>query len=257
MRMERLEEQVRMLTGEVERLGHELRQAQDQLRRQQEDTDFRLRELEGSGDGVARAPQPSAPPAAGTVPPQERPLGAPPSTLGTLSVDPNTGAPVGAAPPQTDPGAPIDLSALTRPGALDATGAPAVAPPSGDPRDAYDLAYGYILRGDYALAEVSFSDFLASFPDSDLRPNATFWLGEAHFAQGDFTEAAEAFLVVYTDYPQDPKVPDALLKLAMSLHELGVTDQACATYQKVISDYPNAARAVRDMAAARSRDAGC
>jgi TolA-binding protein len=33
----------------------------------------------------------------------------------------------------------------------------ATLPPSQTPRDEYDLAYGYVLRKDYALAEESFA----------------------------------------------------------------------------------------------------
>ena len=92
--------------------------------------------------------------------------------------------PVGA-PGGRGAGAPLDLSTLSsgpgaepgdaarRAGLLpappsrnpSATGAVAsVAPPSETPKDEYDLAYGYVLRKDYALAEEAFQEFLKKYP---------------------------------------------------------------------------------------------
>jgi TolA-binding protein len=62
-----------------------------------------------------------------------------------------------------DSGAPSTSGALPPPPPrnLSATGAQhAMLPPNATPKDEYDLAYGYLLRKDYALAESSFRDFL-------------------------------------------------------------------------------------------------
>ncbi len=40
----------------------------------------------------------------------------------------------------------------------------ATLPPSQSPRDSFDLAYGYLLRKDYALAEETFRDFIKRYP---------------------------------------------------------------------------------------------
>ena len=53
---------------------------------------------------------------------------------------------------------------------LSATGAvAAVAPPAEQPKDYYDLGYGYVLRKDYALAEQTFDTFLKKFPERPPR----------------------------------------------------------------------------------------
>ena len=88
---------------------------------------------------------------------------------------------------------------------------------SGSPRDEYDLAYGYILTGDYGLAEESFKAWLAAFPNDPQAPDAEFWLGESHLQQGEYRDAANAFLAVYKTAPDSSKGPDALLKLGVSL----------------------------------------
>ena len=80
-------------------------------------------------------------------------------------------------------------------------------PPSQTPRDEYDLAYGYVLRKDYALAEDGFRNFLSKYPDDRLAGDATFWLGESQFQRQRYRDAAEAFLNVSTKYDRTPRRP--------------------------------------------------
>ena len=68
----------------------------------------------------------------------------------------------------------------------------ATLPPSDSPRDNYDLAYGYIMRKDYALAEDGFRNFLRRFPSDRLAPDAQYWLGETMFQRQRYRDAAEA-----------------------------------------------------------------
>ncbi len=44
----------------------------------------------------------------------------------------------------------------------------ATLPPSASPKDEYELAYGYVLHKDYALAEQAFRDFLRKYPNEKL-----------------------------------------------------------------------------------------
>src|SRR5262249_11481988 len=81
-----------------------------------------------------------------------------------------------------------------------AGGALATLAPSQTPRDEYDLAYGYVLRKDYALAEDAFHSFLSKYPNDRLAGDATYWLGESMFQRRRFRDAAEAFLNVSTKY---------------------------------------------------------
>ena len=259
--IQQLDEQVRRLTGENERLTYQLGQ-------------------QSGGTGV---------PAAGGA----APVLAPPQTSGAL-VPPSQAAPLGGPAPgvpaqsvaQDDPlvapdgagidsgtqaGAPIDLSTLAAgvnptPGGLAAPapagdpalpaaqGAPAaqtaglpVAPPGqlgGNARDEYDAAYGYILTGDYDAAEKRFQAWLAAFPGDALAGDAQFWLAESYLQQGKAREAATAFLNLHKSNPQSSKAPDALMKLGMSLARLGETEAACATLAEVGLRYPNASATV-------------
>ena len=101
------------------------------------------------------------------------------------------------------------------------TGAPgaqlATLPPSATPQDEYDMAYGYVLHKDYALAEQAFRDFLRKYPDERLVPDAQYWLGESLFQHQRYRDAAESFLAVSTKFENSGKAPDSLLRLGQSL----------------------------------------
>jgi tol-pal system protein YbgF len=307
VRLNAIEGRMRQLNGQIEQLQIQLRRMEDQVRRFQEDSEFRFQQLEGAGQ--ARRPQQQRPAPAQGQPPQQRgdaipeatpqrPVAdaAPPAPAQTpVAVRPGDPAPPAAvgpapaaarvgpgAPPQilgqvaADPrtGQPLDLVAVTRPGAPAQTqtaqvvtpgvGA-GVAPPArqenaprpGTPREGYDLAYGHFLRGDYDLAISGFDAFLAAFPTDRQAGDALFWLGESHYQRAQWRPAAEAFLQSYTDFPNGPKAPESLLRLGMSLRHLGQRDAACATFSEVPRRYPRASAAVRQRATIEQRNASC
>lgn len=272
MRIERLEGELRSITGQMEQLMFQMRQMQDELTRAREDSEFRLRELEGNGTPGGGLPMDSG----GLDLSDEelrrallaREQGAPARDLGTLSVN-GAGQPVGAtlgvAGGLNGANGPLDLSRLTLNGEPETRPQQSLGatPVSVDPlaelsaSDVYELGYDHVLRGDYGQAVSTFGDFLGRYDDDPLRPNAHFWLGESHFALGQYTPAAEQFLTVFNRYPEDVKVPDALLKLAMSLERLGAQEQACATFNKLLTDYPRAPQIVLDTAVTEQSLAGC
>lgn len=255
--IQQLEERLRQLTGENERLAHEVNQLRGQLGQP----------VPGPvATGAVPPGQPMQDQAGFSQPPPGP--GAPPQDLGTLAATQGDqwGVPVG--PGQQ----PVDLSTL-------AAGAPELAGPgmapdgtqtaaipsgpsattalSGSPRDEYDLAYGFVLTGDYGLAEESFKAWLASFPNDPQAADAQFWLGESHLQQGEYQEAANAFLAVYKAAPESPKAPDALLKLGTSLSALGETSAACATLAEVGRKYPQAPETLMSRVKAEEGRAGC
>ncbi|MBA4224084.1 MAG: tol-pal system protein YbgF [Methylobacterium sp.] len=256
VRTSRLENQLRQLSGQIEQLQFENRRLTEQLRKMQEDVDFRFSERGGQRGGAAAAPAPQAPrPAAPQqTPGRERrgdafdPAAQPgaaggPRQLGQI-IDEEFAGDQGQGP--------MDLSSVGRPvpdGAL-----PPAAPrgtsvaatgQAASPRELYDLAYAHVLRKEYERAEMSFREFLQSYPRDRLAADATFWLGESYFQRRRYREAAEQFLKISRDFPKAGKGPDSLLKLGMSLNGLGARDQACATFAKVGVDYPAASNAVR------------
>jgi tol-pal system protein YbgF len=172
-----------------------------------------------------------------------------------------------------EPGAPLDLSTLSTAASSDAQGAlrpplasrePAAAgaqmatlPPSPKPRDEYDLAYGYFLHKDYALAEEGLRQFLHKYPSDRMAADAQFWLGESLFQRQSFREAADAFVAMSKKYENHPKAPDALLRLGQSLAVLKERELACATFGEIPRKYPRAALSVKQAAEREQKRVHC
>jgi tol-pal system protein YbgF len=283
VRIDHLENELRQLTGLVEQMQYRNQQLEAALKRMQEDSDNRFQEL--GARGSARAPtgrpaanaiQPAAPAPAvrrsDAFDPSEHP-NAPgaPRTLGSIygnavpQPPSNAGTPVIAAeePPPRAAGTPLDLGpaaagidpaqsrpAPARPGTPGAPGAAggfalATAPPSPSPRDSFDLAYGYLQRRDYPLAEATFRDFLKKYPSDRLAAEAQYWLGESLFLRQSYRDAADAFLAMSKKFESSPKAPDALLRLGQSLAALDEKELACATFGEVVRKYPRASAGVK------------
>lgn len=289
LRLDRLETQIRQLTGVIEQLQFRNQQLEGQVRRLQEDTDSRFQESSAKGTRPALQSRPQNPPpqpsgpattgapgrrgdafdptqnpnapgaphalgsvnAAGAPPPMSSssPMSSPSPMSPPMSADEPIGAPGGRGA-----GAPLDLAnmgpaggAPGQPSRNPNAGGPVVAtlPPSQTPRDEYDLAYGYVLRKDYALAEDGFRSFLSRYPGDRLTGDATYWLGESLFQRQRFRDAAEAFLTVSTKYEATPKAPDALLRLGQSLAALGEKEAACASLGEVLRKFPRASAGVK------------
>lgn len=269
--IQQLEEQIRQLTGENEQLRFELRRLQAQAGAAGSGVGgTELAGQTGNGEIIRGTINPQ-----GNASIEQ---GAPPQDLGTLSVaqdDPLIAPDGGEGVEPMQPGqtfgtaaaggdAPLDLSALAggQPGTYgnqnyngeqvtggdqitgDAAGeqqSPQLtASISGSARDEYDLAYGYILTGDYALAEAQFNAWLDAFPSDKLADDARFWMAESKLRQKKYQEAASLFLDLHKRAPNNPKGPDTLLKLGVALAGLGEKEAACATFSEVARKYPDA-----------------
>jgi tol-pal system protein YbgF len=164
-----------------------------------------------------------------------------------------------------EPGAPLDLAHV---GSDPRRGAPqqrnpggpavaAVAPPSDNPRDYFDMGYGYFQRRDYASAEQTFKDFIARYPSDKMAPEANYWLGESLFQRQRYQDAAEAYLVVTTKYATVSRAPDALLRLGQSLAAIGQKEMACASFAEIGRKYPNSSAAVKQGAEREQKRVRC
>ena len=274
LRLERLETQIRQLTGTIEQLQFRNQQLEGQIRRMQEEaaprTGAQVRPQSQSpasaaspgrrGDAFDPVQNPNAPGAPHTLGSLGAPAGAP-------SINGETGEQPFGVPGARGGGAPFDLATAGPPAggvppqsarnAAAAGGVLATLPPSQTPRDEYDLAYGYVLRKDYALAEETLRSFLSKYPDDRLVGDATYWLGESMFQRQRFRDAAEAFLKVSTKYESSAKAPDALLRLGQSLAALGEKEAACASLGEVLHKFPRASAGVKQGVGREQKRARC
>jgi tol-pal system protein YbgF len=249
-RLDSMETQIRALTAQVEQLAAEVR-AQGGVQRRSDaqglDTETSrfgsttvtsdnadpIGALAGSAEGYDAPAQPrSAPPAGGYT-------GAPPDAYSG-----------GAAPPPT-------YGSESLPPAADGQFA-AVEPGAGtSPKQLYETAYGRLLQQDYGAAQAGFRDFLKSYPQDPLAPNALYWLGESHYVQRNYADAAEAFDLVVSTYGTSSKAPDAQLKRGMSLAQLGKRQDACSVLRGISSKFPNAPVQLKAKADSERQRIGC
>ncbi|WP_377840478.1 tol-pal system protein YbgF [Bosea sp. UC22_33] len=273
VRTTRLENQLRQMSGQIEQLQFENRRLSEQLRKFQEDVDFRLNE-KGGGRPNTAAPGPTGAPPAGGAPQRQRrgdvfdpttqhgSAGAPQQLGGGGAIagiieDDYAGGPA--------TGQPLDLQGVGRPvpqGGMPQDrprGGASVAAASGPQtaKEAYELAFASLQRKEYEQAEMGFRQFLQSYPRDRQAVDATYWLGESYLQRQRYREAAEQFLKISQGSPKAAKAPESLLKLGMSLNGLGAKEQACATYAKVGIDYPTASNSVRQGIARERRRSGC
>jgi tol-pal system protein YbgF len=279
VRIDRLENQVRSLNGQIEQLNFDQHRLQDALQKFQQDVDFRFQDAAHAKGAPRSVPakrsdagDPAAPEAeqAEALPPQSGrrddafdPFAHPdapgaPHAIGSLSDGVAQRTVQDRPPAARDPGGPLQLDngpqasppptapAPERQAALGtgidaimASGAPA------DPRMEYDLALVSFKNGQFDQAEKGFRSYLEKHPKDRSAPDAVYYLGESYWRLGKTREAAQQYLKISTDYAKSPHAPDALLKLGLSLDKLGSRDQACASFQQVARKYPNAPASVR------------
>ncbi len=297
IRIERLENQLRTLTGQNEELQYRNRQLQEQLQA--------LQGGQPAQPNQAAAPRPAAPNVAAAPQAQPNPgyqpplpgagqapavIAAPVASSGRRgdafdpSQNPNAPgvpralgggqAPLAngqiGAPGGRDAGEPLDLSNVGGP--RNPNGAPVqrVAPPQGNttaalttlppsatPRDEFDLGIGYIQRKDYALAEETMRNFAQKYPTDALLPDSQYWLGESLYQRQKYRDAAEAFLGVTTKFDTSAKAPDSLLRLGQSLAALKEKEAACAAFGEVTRKYPRASNGVKQGVAREQKRVGC
>jgi tol-pal system protein YbgF len=260
MRIERLERDIRRLTGQNEELQHKAQMLEEQLRAAKADA-----------PKPADAPPPAASPGAGkrgdAFDPASQPAapGAP-KPLGTTTASPPLSKPskptgsVSAAPPVREVGQPMDISHGRLVGNEPAT-TPEIAPspdaPPAGPKEEYDLAVATLKAGKYEAAEKSLSAFLTKNPKSKYAPAATFNLGESFFLRGRHREAAEKYLEITTKFAQSSLAPESLLRLGQSLGAMGAKEQACASFSEIDAKYPAAPNRIKEAAQRESGKIKC
>jgi len=114
--------------------------------------------------------------------------------------------------------------------------------------DQYNAAFALLKNREFAQSEKAFSAFLKNFPDSDLIPNALYWLGETYYVQGQYEQAVGQFADVFTKHPQSNKAPDALLKMGLAMVSLNKKQEACTAFIALPNEYPKAPDALKKRA---------
>lgn len=249
IRMERLEAQMRDLTGKVEQVGNGLDQLKQRIEQINSDFDVRVSQMGGASANAGPPPRglsADQPRIAGAGPP---PASMPPGTVvpppsgggGGLNPIFNTLSPPGTAPQRAPPAAePLNA-----------------APPTGSTNEQFNHAFGLVKQADYSGAEAALRAFIEAHPGDPLAGNAHYWLGQTYYARNKFAEAAAAFADGYKRFPKGAKAPDDLLYLGMSLAKADQKKNACLALSQLSEAFPNPPAAVRERAASERKHLGC
>lgn len=196
--IERLNAEISQMKGQMEVMAHELEATQKRQRDLYSDLDGRLRKLE-------ETPTAPAAPAAATTPPQQEAVAQAPA--------PPPAAEAPAAPAEPQP----DTAAETK---------------------AYEAAYASYKAGKYSEASSSFKQFLETYPNSKLAPNAYYWMGTAQFSLKDYKTAIATQQKLVKQFPSHDKAADGMYSIANSQIQLSDVDGAKQTLKSLIAKYP-------------------
>ncbi|MGP0059889.1 MAG: tol-pal system protein YbgF [Beijerinckiaceae bacterium] len=276
VRVERLESQIRQMNGQIEQLQFENHRLEEQLRKFQQDVEFRFQEGSGHtkptqkrGELETSAPLQTAvrtndEPGSATTPPT-----VPPHTRGhgdafDPDADPNApGAPRvlgGISPPGVAPPAPLPNSAMRPTQApngqvpveardpdapLDLSSSPDKAPrPPALPSEA--PAGGQLVPNPPAQLKTPGGTIIAN-----TQPNAPplnpvkdeFDLALGYLKQKEYETAEKSFSAFLQKNPKTRYSAEAVYYLGESYYLRGRQREAAEQYLKISSDYPNSTRA--------------
>jgi len=118
------------------------------------------------------------------------------------------------------------------------------APPPGmTAQTLYDGARQAKAAGQMDLALQQFNDYLRYYSQTDLAPNAQFYIGETYYSQQKYDEAIQAFDSVLEKYPEGTKTLDAMYMKGMALARKGDRTAATAEFRALVKQAPTSEQA--------------
>ena len=278
VRLDRMESALRQLTGTLEQLQFRNQQLEMQLKRLQEDSEYRFQQLGSRGNATPgavpqvapRGPADVAPPGRRgdlfdpnqqpNAPGAPRPLGNQTASTAPMAPIANNEPPVGA-PGGRNAGAPLDLSSLS----ANAAAAPAAAPPS-NPAAAppqQQLQRPAQLPPPPPRNTVTPAPQLATLPPSP-RPQDEYDLAYGYVLHKDYGLAEQAFNEFLRKHPNERLVPDAQYWLGESQFQQQRYSEAAKAFLVVLTKHERAGKAPdsllrlgQSLAALNKKEAAC
>ena len=102
----------------------------------------------------------------------------------------------------------------------------------------FEAALATLRKGEFALAQSAFLDFIKRYPDGGHRPSALFWLANSQYAIKAYREAIINFKSVVALAPDHIRSPEAALSIANCQVELKDIKSARKTLEDLIKVYP-------------------
>lgn len=125
------------------------------------------------------------------------------------------------------------------------TGTPGAAAGGDDASAAlYNSAQNQFNRGAYATARAGFAEYLRLYSDSELAPDAQFYLARTHEETDDPAAALAEYARVLELYPNSRRAPSALYASGRIELDRGNTQDAVEFFSRVVRGYPNSDEAI-------------
>lgn len=250
-----LEEQLRQMNGKIEELNFQVLQMQEQIRKQQEDNEFRFQQLEGGSQGaqqppaqkksdattttddsVAEAPATPAPADAGTAPASDQSAGG--QSVQDVIIESPTGDPgttVQGTPPKTFGTITVDKNGNV----VDANGNTQATAPAETAVPPTEAPAAGAKAGKTAKAD---GTVVAALPSTN-DPEELYRNSYQFILSGDYSTAEEGFRDHISRFPKDAKAADAHYWLGESLLGQQKYHDAAEVFLAASKDYPKAKKA--------------
>ena len=111
-------------------------------------------------------------------------------------------------------------------------------PPGVQAGPLYTSGYSDYRSGKYDLSLQELSDYVKYFPNTDLAPNAQFYIADIYYRKQDYDNALQGFDAVLEHFSDNPKTPDAQYMKGMTFLKMGKRDSAAKEFRDVYAKYP-------------------
>ena len=109
--------------------------------------------------------------------------------------------------------------------------------------DLYNNAKGDYTGGKLDIALQEYSDYLKYYGNTDLAPNAQFFIGVIHYSQSNYDQALNDFDAVTEKYQDNNKTPDALYYKGLTLLKMTRRTDAYQEFKEVMQRFPQSSAA--------------
>ena len=103
----------------------------------------------------------------------------------------------------------------------------------------YDNANRDRNGGKLDLALQEYTDYLRWYGNTDLAPNAQYYIAWIHASQGDYNNAIREYDAVLEKYPDNNKTADAMYGKGIALAKMGRRTEGAREFQEVIQRFPS------------------
>jgi tol-pal system protein YbgF len=227
--LEVLKVEVAKLRGMQEVLNNELENAQKRQQDLYQDSDNRLRKVEGQTAQLSEQNKALL-----------QALDAMRGEVNKMAAANAASAAAAAAVAVAAPAAPV----MVAPPPV-VVAAPPPEPDGMVEQRAFDSSLAEFRAGKFRESSAGFGNFVRSYPRSTLLPAAQYWWGNSLFAMKDFRGAINAHRTLIAQFPDSNRVPDAMLNIGNSFAEIDDTREARRMWQDVVKLHPSTDAAAR------------